>query len=618
METFPAAWPALFLIACAGGGVLCLSAGYVFGRRRAVRPQRRGTSSFGNDAAILKTVVEHAHEGLVLQDVYGRIQWSNPAYTRITGYTADEIRGRRPQEFILPPDKQLPAEELESFKFDLEKFSSGFKELIQNRRKNGELFWNQLTFARIEAETEDDTRMIILCQDVTREVERFAELEETRKRLKFQAEHDELTGLVTRAKITEFLQERLSAGRADGHQIGLLLLDLDHFKDINDSHGHSAGDAVLRHVAGVLKTVAGDTGLAARIGGDEFMLAFFQPADREQLENLASRLLAELAQPVLVEQQRFKIGASAGLVLADCARVGLEEFINFGDIALYAAKKSGRGQFAWYTEALGTAHRHRRMSMARLDHDLENGNLTLLMQPQFDLHARRITGYEVSAHWLHPSEGLVDPRTLLSNQDDMKRIAQVERFALVQGLSEMSRLLEASGTPLQLTLNLTAVSLNDPEFEALLVRLCEDTDFPVRNLTIELDPAIVDIEVCARLKTTLESLKSIGCHIALDEFGGLQSGLGQLIDSGANLLKISPSLVTDLETSIDKRHLVEAIINLAGKFDYQVVALGVERHEQEKILRQLGCGHIQGALISQWVSPREAEIHVREFVFEDY
>ena len=618
METFPAAWPALFLIACAGGGVLCLSAGYVFGRRRAVRPQRRGTSSFGNDAAILKTVVEHAHEGLVLQDVYGRIQWSNPAYTRITGYTADEIRGRRPQEFILPPDKQLPAEELESFKFDLEKFSSGFKELIQNRRKNGELFWNQLTFARIEAETEDDTRMIILCQDVTREVERFAELEETRKRLKFQAEHDELTGLVTRAKITEFLQERLSAGRADGYQIGLLLLDLDHFKDINDSHGHSAGDAVLRHVAGVLKTVAGDTGLAARIGGDEFMLAFFQPADREQLENLASRLLAELAQPVLVEQQRFKIGASAGLVLADCARVGLEEFINFGDIALYAAKKSGRGQFAWYTEALGTAHRHRRMSMARLDHDLENGNLTLLMQPQFDLHARRITGYEVSAHWLHPSEGLVDPRTLLNNQDDMKRIAQVERFALVQGLSEMSRLLEASGTPLQLTLNLTAVSLNDPEFEALLVRLCEDADFPVRNLTIELDPAIVDIEVCARLKATLESLKSIGCHIALDEFGGLQSGLGQLIDSGANLLKISPSLVTDLETSIDKRHLVEAIINLAGKFDYQVVALGVERHEQEKILRQLGCGHIQGALISQWVSPREAEIHVREFVFEDY
>ncbi|MEM8701906.1 MAG: EAL domain-containing protein [Pseudomonadota bacterium] len=599
-------------------GVLFLSAGYLLGARRAPRRRRQGSSEFGNDAAILKTVVEHAHEGLVLQDIYGRIEWSNPAYTRITGYSADEIRGRRPQEFILPQNKQLPPDELANFKFDLEKFSSGFKELIQNRRKNGELFWNQLTFARIEAETEDETRMIILCQDVTREVERFAELEETRKRLKYQAEHDELTGLVTRAKITEFLRECLSAGRPDVHQMGLLLLDLDHFKDINDSHGHSAGDAVLRHVAGVLKAVVGDTGLAARIGGDEFMVAFFQPVERAQLEHLASRLLDELGKPVPTEHQRFKIGASAGLVLTDCAKVGLEEFINCGDLALYAAKKSGRGRYAWYTEALGTAHRHRRMSMAQLDQDLETGSLTLLMQPQFDLHARRITGYEASAHWLHPSEGLVDPRTLLNNQDDAKRIAQVEKFSLKQGLSEMSRLLEASGTPLRLTVDLTSASLDEPDFETLLVHLCEDTGFPLSDLTIELDPATVNLKECARLKNTLDKLKAIGCHMALDEFGSLQSGLGQLIESGANLLKISPALITDLETSIDKRHLVEAIVTLAGKFDYQVVALGVERSEQEKILRQLGCGHVQGALISRWVSPREAEIHVREFVFEEH
>lgn len=618
METSPAGWPVSVLIAFAGVGIVFLCAGYVLGGRRAARAQKPGSSEFGNDAAILKTVVEHAHEGLVLQDIYGRIEWSNPAYTRITGYTAEEIRGRRPQEFVLPPDKQLPPDELENFKFDLDKFSSGFKELIQNRRKNGELFWNQLTFARIEAETEDDTRMIILCQDVTREVERFAELEETRKHLKFQAEHDELTGLVTRAKITEFLQQRLSAGRADGHQTGVLLLDLDHFKDINDSYGHSAGDAVLRHVAGVLKSVVGETGLVARIGGDEFMVAFFRPVDREQLEALARRLLDELVKPVLIAQQRVKIGGSAGLVVADCAKVGLEEFVNHGDIALYAAKKSGRGQFSWYTEALGAAYRHRRMSMARLDYDLENGNLTLLMQPQFDLNARRITGYEVSANWLHPSEGLVDPGTLLSNQDDVKRIAQVERFALVQGLSEMSRLHEASGTPLRLTVDLTAASLNDPEFAAFLVHVCEDTGFPVSDLTIELDPAIVDFDQCAGLKNTLENLKAIGCRIALDKFGSLQSGLGQFIESGASLLKISPSLITGLETSIDKRHLVEAIIALAGKFDYQVVALGVELPEQETILRQLGCGHIQGALISPWVSPREAEIHVREFVFENH
>ncbi|MEL7527304.1 MAG: PAS domain S-box protein, partial [Pseudomonadota bacterium] len=141
METSPAGWPVLFLIAFAGVGIVFLCAGLVLGARRAARAQKQGSSEFGNDAAILKTVVEHAHEGLVLQDIYGRIEWSNPAYTRITGYTAEEIRGRRPQEFVLPPDKQLPPDELENFKFDLDKFSSGFKELFQNSSPFLRRFW---------------------------------------------------------------------------------------------------------------------------------------------------------------------------------------------------------------------------------------------------------------------------------------------------------------------------------------------------------------------------------------------------------------------------------------------------------------------------------------------
>ncbi|WP_305987358.1 bifunctional diguanylate cyclase/phosphodiesterase [Roseibium sp. MMSF_3544] len=612
-----AAWPVQYLFFGIGAGVILFPAVFFVGRRISKQSASKDRFEFGNDAAILKTVVEHAHEGLVVQDIYGRIEWSNPAYSRITGYSAEEIRGRRPQEFILPPDKQLAPDEIENFKFDLGKFSSGFKELILNRRKNGEFFWNQLTFAQVEGDTPDKAKMIILCQDVTREVERFAELEETRKRLKYQAEHDELTGLATRARMTSFLQDRLSSATDKDAKVGIIHFDLDHFKDINDSHGHSAGDAVLRHVADVLKTVFKDFGLVARVGGDEFVAVVSKPDGPEQMEHLAQRIFDSLTRPIMVERHRLMVAGSVGLVLADAGKTSLAEIVNRADIALYAAKKAGRGRFSWYTEALGAAHRHRRMSMAQLDHDLEKGRLTLLMEPQYSLADRRITGYEVSPHWLHPSEGLVDPTKLLSVQEDMKRIAQVERFALQHGLSEIKRLRDAANVPLSMSVNLTAASFGEHGIESRLESLCEEADVAFNDLILEFDQQIIRFDEPGSLQKAIERLSGIGCRIALDEVGSGHGGAGQLIRLSAHLLKLSPWLVGDLETDVNKQYLAQSIINLAGKFEFQVMAVGVDTPGQLEILKDLGCQFIQGAMISTPLSPREAELHLHEFSGRD-
>jgi len=612
-----AAWPVQYLFFGIGAGVILFPAVFFVGRRISKQSASKDSFEFGNDAAILKTVVEHAHEGLVVQDIYGRIEWSNPAYSRITGYSAEEIRGRRPQEFILPPDKQLAPDEIENFKFDLGKFSSGFKELILNRRKNGEFFWNQLTFAQVEGDTPDKAKMIILCQDVTREVERFAELEETRKRLKYQAEHDELTGLATRARMTSFLQDRLSSATDKDAKVGIIHFDLDHFKDINDSHGHSAGDAVLRHVADVLKTVFKDFGLVARVGGDEFVAVVSKPDGPEQMEHLAQRIFDSLTRPIMVERHRLMVAGSVGLVLADAGKTSLAEIVNRADIALYAAKKAGRGRFSWYTEALGAAHRHRRMSMAQLDHDLEKGRLTLLMEPQYSLADRRITGYEVSPHWLHPSEGLVDPTKLLSVQEDMKRIAQVERFALQHGLSEIKRLRDAANVPLSMSVNLTAASFGEHGIESRLESLCEEADVAFKDLILEFDQQIIRFDEPGSLQKAIERLSGIGCRIALDEVGSGHGGAGQLIRLSAHLLKLSPWLVGDLETDVNKQYLAQSIINLAGKFEFQVMAVGVDTPGQLGILKDLGCQFIQGAMISTPLSPREAELHLHEFSGRD-
>lgn len=621
MADYLANVPVEFVLFCLGAAVALFVVGYASGRKQLSSAQAARQSEFGNDTAILKLVVEHAHEGLVMQDIYGHIEWTNPAYSRITGYSAEEIRGRRPQEFILTPENQIAPEDIASFRFDLSKFQSGTEELILNKRKNGEYFWNQLTFAVVDGETEEDTKIILICRDVTTQVEHVKELEEARNRLKYQAEHDDLTGVANRARLSAYLQERVASpvdrsGKNSG-MIGILHVDLDHFKDINDSHGHGAGDAVLRHVAKVMRSVLENKGLVARIGGDEFVAVVADPAGPEQMENLGNQILQGLARPVKVDHHELRVAGSVGLVVADTSKSSAWELINRADIALYAAKKSGRSQLAWYTEALGAAHRQRRQTLARLDQDLETEDLSLLMEPQYCLIRRQIVGYEVSARWLHPSEGLVDPVQLLSSQEDAKRIARIERFALRRGLSEVKRLREGSNSPFFMSVNLTAASLRAPGFADQLVQLCNDAAFATGDIVIELDERIVRFDEPDGLMAAVGELSAIGFLIALDQFGGGHGGAGQLIHMEADLLKISPTLVAGIESEDNKRQLVQSVIRLAGNLGLRSVATGVERPEQVALLEDFGCKRIQGKIVSEPLTPRKAEQHMRDFSLQE-
>ncbi len=616
MAEFLAQEPIQHLIVFLSAATALFAVYYFGGNRTGARPAQTKPSGFGNDAAILKLVVEHAHEGLLMQDIYGHIEWTNPAYSRITGYSAEEIRGRRPQEFVMTPSNQLPPEEIANFKYDLSKLKSGDEELILNRRKNGENFWNQLTFAVVEGKTEADAKIILICRDVTSQVEHVRELEEARTRLKYQAEHDDLTGVANRAKLTSYLQGLVASANGAGRELGVIHCDLDHFKDINDSHGHSTGDAVLRHTADVLTSVIGDKGLVSRIGGDEFLAIVDTPDGPEQMDDLGSRILKGLEKPLRVDHQSLSVAGSVGLVLANTAKTSASEIINHADIALYEAKKSGRGRLSWYTDALGAAHRMRRLTMAQLDQDLETGNLSLMMEPEYSLSERRITGYEVSARWLHPSEGLVDPIELLSCQEDAKLIAKIERFALYHGLAAVRRLRDASGTPFFASVNLSQASLNEPSCVEALTRISEEFGFPLGDLYIELDEQITRLDEPNGLMSAVNSVSAANCKITLDKFGGGHGGAGQLVYLGADAIKISPMLVAGMEKDANKRKLVQAIISLAASLDVKVSAAGVDSLEQAGILREFGCSVIQGKAVSAPLSPREAEIHVRDFELE--
>ncbi|WP_298985452.1 EAL domain-containing protein [uncultured Roseibium sp.] len=608
--------PAQYLIFCLGAVVVFLVA-YRLGTRKPALPEAESLSGFGNDTAILQLVVEHVHEGLVMQDIYGRIEWSNPAYSRITGYSSEEIRGRRPQEFILPEEKQLPAEEIDKFKYDLTRFQSGVEELIMNQRKNGEIFWNQLTFAVVDGATPDQTKIILICRDVTTQVEHVKELEDARNRLKFQAEHDDLTGVANRSKLSTYLQELVQEKNGSGRKLGIIQFDLDHFKDINDNHGHSAGDAVLRHAAKVLQAAVGDKGLVARIGGDEFIAVIPEPSGADELDSLGKKIMSGLERPITVDRHNLRVAGSVGLVLADTAKVSASALINWADIALYEAKKTGRGRVAWYSDAVGATHRHRRMVMAQLDQDLENGNLTLLMEPQYCFRESKIVGYEVYARWLHPSEGLVDPVKLLSVQEDQKRIARIEMFALKRGLAEIRNLREVSNSPFTMALNLSQASFKSPGFIDELQKLSGDKGIPLEALVVELDEKIIRFDEKDGLLDAIEALKGIGCKVAIDRFGGGHGGAGQLLHVAANVMKVCPDLVAGLEANCERHQLVQSVLRLADQFGLETVAVGVDTSRQVDVLRELGCKQIQGSVVSVPVSPREAEMHVMTFELEE-
>jgi diguanylate cyclase (GGDEF)-like protein/PAS domain S-box-containing protein len=609
-------WPILDLFYWLGVVAALLAVGYFGGFWIGRRPDRGDNAELRREAEILKLVVEHAHEGLLIQNVNGQIEWSNPSYSRITGYSAEEVLGRRPQEYILTPNNQLSPEEIENFQYDLTKIKTGGNELILNRRANGEYFWNELTFAVVEADRKENTKIILICRDVTNQVEHLKELEEAQNRLKHQAEHDDLTGVANRSKLSSFLQEQVTASMGSSSQIGLVHFDLDHFKDVNDAHGHSAGDAVLRHAADALMSVLGDKGVVARIGGDEFLAVLPEPESAEHMEALGAQILAGLAKPVKVDGHRLRVGGSVGLVLADGSKLSASELINRADMALYAAKRSGRSQITWYTDTLGAAHRYRRMSLAQLDQDLETGDLRLLMQPMYCANRRQIVGYEVTPRWLHPSEGLVDPVKLLSSKEDVKRIAEIERFALQRGLVEVKRLRESSNIPFFVSVNLTGASLNDRGFCEAIKTMSDDVEFSRNDIHIELDEKIIRFDETDGLSQAMDEINRLGCQISLDHFGGGHGGAGLLLHVEAEGLKISPGLIAGIETGENERKLVQSILRLAGEFGLEASAAGVDRPEQVKILKELGCSVIQGKAVSGLLTPREAEAHMREFELE--
>lgn len=433
-----------------------------------------------------------------------------------------------------------------------------------------------------------------------------AELEAARYRMEFNALHDPLTGLPNRRFLDQILGDR--ARHFDARdRVSIFHIDLDRFKQINDTMGHAAGDEILRHAARLLRSSARESDFVARIGGDEFVI-IRAGGNAEEDAALASSIVEAMSTPVRYKDQECRIGVSIGIAAQAAASDELAQILVNADIALYEAKRRGRNRHETFTGALKTAVFQTKQTADEILRGLEQNEFVAHFQPQFCPASLEVIGVEALARWDHPTKGLIGPHAFLKTAEDINVVAAIDQSILEQALFQICRW-EANGIRIpKVSVNLSYSRLRD---EGLIERL-QQMRIPEGRLSFELLESISFDENDTTLLSNIRRIKELGIDIEIDDFGTGYASILSLLKLTPRRLKIDRQLVLPLLESPQQRRLVESIIDIGTSLGIEVIAEGVETHEHAAILKQLGCHGLQGYAFARPMSAND----LATFIFE--
>ncbi|MRU15270.1 EAL domain-containing protein [Roseovarius sp. A21] len=562
-------------------------------RKTAVPLQAPGT--WANAQAILGLVLDHTRDAIVVQDVEGHIEWLNPAAEAMFGWSLDEALGKKPHEFILPPGMRPTTERLKSFRYNLNSNLFGRYHLTEHQRRDGSRFWNQQNFSVIDLGPLDHQKKIVItCRDVTDQVETEEELRRVQVDLQHAAYHDDLTGLANRKRLSEYFASNLVSERLKYHGIGVLQLDVDKFKEINDTLGHAAGDATLVHIADALHAACDPNDLVCRTGGDEFLLVCLRINDPDTLMDRAERLLSEISTPLPWKDQTIRIGISIGASLCTSGNCTGEALIQRADQALYAAKNRGRGQVVLYTKELGRAQKAQQQLARDLKSAVAEDQFEVHLQPQLLLPNNKITGCEALLRWNHPVRGKLAPGVFLETARKTGLMAEVDYISMNLSLDALVNLRENGFPDMCMSINVSCAILADSNYPGLLDWALQSRGLPASSVCVEiLETTILeggDLDVV----TAVDRLKRLGVRVALDDFGTGYAGLAHMSAFDIDAIKLDRSMIGRLEHDPRNRVIIRSIIRLCALLNMKVIAEGVETNAQLEILRRAKCPLIQG------------------------
>ncbi|WP_333796759.1 PAS domain S-box protein [Rheinheimera sp.] len=532
-------------------------------------------------------VFNSSREGILITDTQKRIISVNPALQQLFGYSESELIGQTPAIFR---SGRHPAEFYQQLWQMLQEQNYWQGEIL-NKRKDGELLQLQLSISAVFDEQQHISHYAAIFTDLS-------QIRATEAEMEFLSDHDELTHLPNRHLFLQLLEQSLTLARTAQHKGAVLILDLDHFKHVNDSYGHQLGDQLLQQVARRLKKQSRTGDLLARLGGDEFAILLPQLAKPEDAAALAAQLIQTFTQPFVLDGQfEVTLGASIGICLFPEHADNTAALMQGADSALYKAKAAGRSTFTFYADAFTQAARDRLTMESNLRKAIRQGHLQVYYQPQLDICSGRIIGAEALVRWFDPQQGMISPARFIPVAESCGLINDIGSFVLQQSCAQGQRWRELGWCDLTLAVNVSPSQFKRFDMKALVRETLASTGFPAAALELELtESALMENEEA--VIDTLNQLRGLGIRLAIDDFGTGYSSLAYLKRFPLDVLKIDKKFIDDIPTSKDDMAIATAIIGIAHTLGFKVLAEGVETTTQLEFLRQQHCDHYQGYLCS--------------------
>jgi diguanylate cyclase (GGDEF)-like protein/PAS domain S-box-containing protein len=552
----------------------------------------------------LSSAITYSGSSVMIINSVGAIEYVNPKFTDSTGYRLDEVIGKQPE---LLSRKFLPAERHEAL---WRRILDGqhWRGELQSGCKEGESFWSLVSISPIHNEYDELTHFVIVSEDVS-------ELKDAHAKMERLALYDELTGLPNRRFFFRHLSELIDIARPDDPAV-VMLLDLDHFKTINDTQGHNVGDQLLIQVAQRLMDVLRDDDVAARLGGDEFAILMHPIESFERVQEVANNILQAISRPYMIKDHELQISTSLGMACLPKDGTSSEILLKHADLAMYQAKELGRNQFHQFTENLHEQLQTYLRYSREMPKALDSQQFKMVYQPQIDLKTGDIISVEALLRWEHPELGTIAPSHFISVAEETGFIITLGRWVFAEACYALRALNHEMGYNLRVAVNLSSRQFRDPDLLHMIQGFIEEYDIKPGWLEVEITESLLMQDISAAI-TTLKELQSMGVSIAIDDFGIGYSSFNYLKTLPINVLKVDREFIKDIPDHLDDMEITAAIISMAHRLSLSVVAEGIETEVQRSFLEEHQCDVGQGYLFSKPVGfDQLIEVITEDFALE--
>jgi diguanylate cyclase (GGDEF)-like protein/PAS domain S-box-containing protein len=558
--------------------------------------RRQAESLLADSHHLLKMVIDTAPVRVFWKDTELRYMGCNPAFAMDAGVDSA-------QDIIGKDDFQLAwKEQAELYRADDLKVMASNKPKLafeeQQTTPDGKHIWLRTSKVPLQNEANETIGLLGIYEDIT-------EQKHTEERIHYLANYDLLTGLPNRTQLNDHLKYALSLAKCGNGHLALMFLDLDHFKDVNDTLGHSIGDALLVELAKRLRQVLRTEDTVTRMGGDEFIL-LLPGVNAIGAAHVAQKLLDAIAESYLIELYDLALTASIGIALYPEDGVDLETLCKSADAAMYRAKQEGRQCYRFFTQEMQARSARNLQLVNALHHALERDQLHIYYQPQATLHGRHIIGAEALLRWQHPDLGMVSPAEFIPVAESSGLILPIGEWVLKGAVRQAKAWMDEGFGPLIMAVNLSSVQFRHPDLPELVTRILEEEGYPPEYLELELTESVA-MHNPQGVIAMMNNLHERGVRMSIDDFGTGYSSLSYLKKFKVYKLKIDQSFVRDTSTDPEDKAIVGAIINLAKSLGLQTIAEGVETEGQFAFLREQGCDEMQGYLLSKPVPAQQFE-----------